>query len=67
MRLLLLLSVFLGHSGNVVSYRSIVEYLKSYLNKALGTYNFQIKTLKRFVRDFPSFKLAPVDGGARIP
>jgi len=49
-------------------YQSIVDYLESYLRKAPKTYNAQITSLGRFVRDFlglgelvASFKMAPVD------
>jgi len=59
---------FLRRSRNIVSYGSVVRYLKGYLNKAPKTYNQQITSLRRFIRDFlgrgeiiSSFKLAPVD------
>ncbi len=59
---------FLKMSNNIVSYESIRCYLESYIPKAAKTYNTQITSLRRFVRDFlqlprfiMSFKMAPVD------
>ena len=59
---------FLEESGWAVSYRAVSEYLKGYLSKAAKTYNGQITSLRRFIRDFlgvgdliESFKMAPVD------
>jgi integrase len=59
---------FLKKSNYLVSYKVISDYLKSYLNKAPETYNMQIKSLRRFVRDFlhlpqliSNFKMAPVE------
>ena len=52
----------------MVSYETVANYLRDYLNKAPKTYNQQITSLRRFIRDFlgaghiiSSFKLAPVD------
>ena len=51
----------------MVSYETVANYLRDYLNKAPKTYNQQITSLRRFIRDFlgaghiiSSFKLAPV-------
>jgi site-specific recombinase XerD len=59
---------YLESSNCTVSYESVADYLKAYLTKAPETYNGQITTLRRFVRDFlgfpeliMSFKMAPVD------
>ena len=59
---------FLKKSDGIVSYKAISEYLKGYVEKAPKTYNQQLTSLRRFVRDFlgyeeliSSFKLAPVD------
>ena len=59
---------FLRRSDYIVSYQNISNYLEGYLNKAPKTYNQQITSLRRFVRDFlgcerliSSFKMAPVD------
>jgi integrase len=59
---------YLESSNHIVSYETVAEYLKGYLNKAPKTYNSQITTLRRFVRDFlrhpeliMRFKMAPVD------
>jgi integrase len=59
---------FLRMSNYVVSYENVKQYLESYLEKAVKTYNSQITSLRRFVRDFlrlpqliMSFKMAPVD------
>jgi integrase len=59
---------FLKASNRVVSYEEIEKYLRSYLGKAGKTYNSQITSLRRFVRDFlrlpnliMSFKMCPVD------
>jgi integrase/recombinase XerD len=59
---------FLERSRYIVSYEAVAEYLKSYLGKAPKTYNGQITSLRRFIRDFlgdgdliSSFKMAPVD------
>ena len=52
----------------MVSYETVANYLRGYLNKAPKTYNRQIISLRRFIRAFlgaghiiSSFKLAPVD------
>ena len=59
---------FLKKSDGIISYKAISECLKSYVGKAPKTYNQQLTSLRRFVRDFlgydeliSSFKLAPVD------
>jgi len=59
---------FLKKSGNVISYEAVADYLKGYLDKAPKTYNQQLTSLRRFIRDFlgagsliASFKMAPVD------
>lgn len=59
---------YLEHAHNQVSSESIVAYLNSYLKRSPSTYNAQITTLRRFVRDYlklpdaiMSFKMAPVD------
>ena len=59
---------FLKKGNNIVSYETVANYLRGYLNKAPKTYNQQITSLRRFIRDFlgaghiiSSFKLAPVD------
>ena len=59
---------FLRNSGFRVSYETIKEYLATYLEKAPKTYNSQITSLRRFVRDYLNqselimrFKMAPVD------
>ena len=55
-------------SEYVVSYENVKQYLESYIPKAAKTYNTQITSLRRFIRDFlgqspviMSFKMAPVD------
>ncbi|UCG37237.1 MAG: tyrosine-type recombinase/integrase, partial [Candidatus Bathyarchaeota archaeon] len=59
---------FLKMSNSVISYENIKEYLATYIEKAPKTYNSQITSLRRFIRDFlekseliMSFKMAPVD------
>jgi len=59
---------FLKMSSYVVNYENIKQYLATYIKKAPKTYNSQITSLRRFVRDFlgqsdliMSFKMAPVD------
>jgi integrase len=59
---------FLKRGNNNISYKAVSNYLKGYLKKAPKTYNQQITSLRRFIRDFlgtghiiSSFKLAPVD------
>ena len=59
---------FLEMSNYAVSYLNIKKYLATYIEKAPKTYNSQITSLRRFVRDFlgfekliMSFKMAPVD------
>ena len=59
---------FLEMSRYVVSEENVKSYLEGYIPKAAKTYNTQITSLRRFVRDFlklsdliMSFKMAPVD------
>ena len=59
---------YLEHASYMVSYQSIAEYLKLYVNNPPKTYNRQIVVLRHFIRDFlghpeliASFKVAPVD------
>jgi integrase len=59
---------FLEKSDYVVSEENVKSYLEGYIPKAAKTYNTQITSLRRFVRDFlklpdliMSFKMAPVD------
>jgi len=59
---------FLEKSNYVVSEENVKSYLESYIPKAAKTYNTQITSLRRFIRDFlklpdlvMSFKMAPVD------
>jgi integrase len=59
---------FLEMSNYMVTYKNVKRYLESYVSKAAKTYNSQITSLRRFVRDFlqlprliMSFKMAPVD------
>jgi hypothetical protein len=64
---------FLKMSDYIVNYEAVKRYLESYIPKAAKTYNTQITSLRRFIRDFlqvpkfiMSFKMAPVDDG-RLP
>jgi integrase len=59
---------FLKRGNKMISYEVVSNYLRGYLNKAPKTYNQQITSLRRFLRDFlgvgeiiSSFKLTPVD------
>jgi integrase len=59
---------FLEMSDYIVNYEAVKRYLESYIPKAAKTYNTQITSLRRFIRDFlqvpkfiMSFKMAPVD------
>ena len=58
---------FLRRSNWIVSYETVKEYLKSYLNHKPATYNAELKVLKRFAKFLgisemmQSFKSAPVD------
>jgi len=59
---------FLNMADCQVSYENVKKYLMSYVKKAPKTYNSQITSLRRFIRDFlklpdlvMSFKMAPVD------
>jgi site-specific recombinase XerD len=66
---------FLENANYVVSYQNISQYLKTYMGKSHRTYNGQLTSLRRFIRDFlhaPAsildFKLAPIDLiGKNIP
>jgi hypothetical protein len=57
---------FLVKSDYTVSYENVKHYLEGYIHKAAKTYNSQITSLRRFIRDFlklddliMSFKMAP--------
>jgi integrase len=59
---------FLRSSGSMVSVESVKEYLESYIVKKPKTYNSQITSLRRFIKDYlrapdvvMSFKMAAVD------
>ena len=59
---------FLEMSNYVVNYENVRRYLESYIPKAAKTYNTQVTSLRRFIRDFLQvprfiirFKMAPVD------
>jgi integrase len=59
---------FLEMSNYIVNYENVKRYLESYIPKAAKTYNTQITSLRRFIRDFlqvpkfiMSFKMAPID------
>ena len=59
---------FLVTSNYIVDYGAVRAYLESYIPKAAKTYNAQVSSLRRFIRDFlqvprliMSFKMAPVD------
>jgi integrase len=59
---------FLAASGDVVSCENVRRYLETYMGKRAPTYNAQITSLRRFIRDFlrrpefvMSFRMAPVD------
>ena len=59
---------FLRMANFIVSYNGVKQYLESYLERKAKTYNSQITSLRRFIRDFlrlpeliMSFKMAPVD------
>ena len=59
---------FLKISGYMVSDEYVKQYLEGYLSKSRRTYNSQITSLRRFIRDFlklphviMSFKMAPID------
>lgn len=59
---------FLEASKCVASYDAVKRYLESYVGKKPKTYDSQITSLRRLVRDFlkqtdaiMSFKMAPVD------
>ena len=64
---------FLKMSDYIVNYENVRRYLESYIPKAAKTYNTQITSLRRFIRDFlqvpklvMSFKMAPVDEWAFV-
>jgi intergrase/recombinase len=59
---------FLGNSQYIVSVETVKRYLESYIAKKPKTYNSQITSLRRFIKDFlrlpdvvMSFKMAAVD------
>ena len=59
---------FLEMSNYVISYENVKRYLESYLNRPAKTYNSQITSLRRLIRDYlrlpqliMTFKIAPVD------
>ena len=59
---------YLESSNYVVNYETVSKFLKSYMSKSSRTYNAQLTSLRRFVRDFLhapesilDFKMAPVD------
>jgi len=59
---------FLEMFDYIVNYENVRRYLERYIPKAAKTYNTQITSLRRFIRDFlkvpkliMSFKMAPVD------
>jgi integrase len=59
---------FIEKSDYIISEENVKSYLESYIPKAAKTYNTQITSLRRFVRNFlkrpdliMSFKMAPVD------
>lgn len=43
---------YLEHAGYVVSYQTVAEYLKLYVNNPPKTYNRQIVVLRHLIRDF---------------
>ena len=64
---------FIEKSDYVVSEENVKSYLEGYIPKAAKTYNTQITSLRRFIRDFlklpdfiMSFKMAPVDIGVLL-
>jgi intergrase/recombinase len=59
---------YLDCSNYVVNYETVSKFLKEYMTKSSRTYNAQLTSLRRFVRDFLhapesilDFKMAPVD------
>ncbi len=59
---------FIKSSSSAVTNQKISNYLKGYINHAPKTYNQQLTSLRRFIRDFlglpelvSSFKMAPID------
>jgi intergrase/recombinase len=59
---------YLESSGGVVNYETVSKFLKAYMCKSSRTYNAQLTSLRRFVRDFLhapesilDFKMAPID------
>jgi intergrase/recombinase len=59
---------YLENSKYAVNYETVSDYLKSYMSKSSRTYNAQLTSLRRFVRDFLhapesilDFKMAPID------
>ena len=66
---------YLESVNYIVSYQTVSQYLKTYMGKSSRTYNGQLTSLRRFVRDFLhapgsilDFKMAPIDLlGKNIP
>jgi site-specific recombinase XerD len=59
---------YLEISNYTVNYETVSQFLKGYMDKSARTYNAQLTSLRRFVRDFLhapesilDFKMAPVD------
>ncbi len=59
---------YLESSNYAVNYEAVSKFLKSYMSKSSRTYNAQLTSLRRFVRDFLhapesilDFKMAPID------
>ena len=59
---------YLESSNYIVNYETVSKFLKAYMSKSSRTYNAQLTSLRRFVRDFLhapesilDFKMAPID------
>jgi integrase len=59
---------YLESSNYIVNYVTVSQFLKTYMTKSSRTYNAQLTSLRRFVRDFLhapesilDFKMAPID------
>jgi integrase len=59
---------YLESSNYIVNYETVSKFLKGYMTKSSRTYNAQLTSLRRFVRDFLhapesvlDFKMAPID------
>ena len=59
---------YLESSNYIVNYETVSKFLKAYMCKSSRTYNAQLTSLRRFVRDFLhapesilDFKMAPID------